>query len=58
MNILDRYRRKLEKNKETNKVLKRKAYERYQEAYKQRSKELYVESKLKILRQDYNRGNI
>lgn len=50
MNILDRHRIKLEKNKQLNKAMKKKAYERYLEASKKRSKEYYIESKLKVLR--------
>lgn len=50
MNILDRHRIKLEKNKQRNKAMKKRAYERYLEASKKRSKEYYIESKLKVLR--------
>lgn len=40
MNILDRYRMALEKNKRSNKVRKKKAYERYLIKVKRRNQRL------------------
>lgn len=54
MNIFDRHRMALEKNKQLNKAMKKRAYEKYLEASKKRSKEYYIESKLFILRSDYS----
>ena len=54
MNILERHYRALEKNKELNKVIKKRNFEKYLEKARGRSKERYVESKLKVLRGNYS----
>ena len=50
MNLFDRHYKALKKNKEANEVLRKKALEKYLEKARGRSKEYYIQSKLKVLR--------